>query len=93
MKLWNYGIALFLFFGILGVQFEQVGDAVGVGTGRRKAVCLVNERVEARVGFHQVGRHRERIVEVGERSVRMRGAGVENHLRRSERSASTNHRQ
>ena len=58
-----------------------MGDAVGVGAGRRKAVCLVNERVEVRVCLHQVWGHRERVVKVGKRRVRMRGAGVENHLR------------
>ena len=33
------------------VELEEVGDAIGVGAGRRKAVCLVNERVEVRVGW------------------------------------------
>ena len=37
-----------------------------------------DERVEVRVCLHQVWGHRERVVKVGKRRVRMRGAGVEN---------------
>ena len=54
-----------------------------MSTGRRKTIRLVNERVEVRVGLHQVGRHRERIVEVGKSRVGVRGVGVENGLRGS----------
>ena len=61
---------------IYSVEFEEVGDAAQVGSGWRKAVCLVNERVEVRVGLHQVRGYRERIVEVGKRCVQMYPAAV-----------------
>ena len=65
----------------LRVELEEVGDAVGVGAGRLETISLVHERVEVRVRLHQVRRHRERIVEVGQRRAWMRGTRVKNHLR------------
>ena len=59
------------------VELEEVGDAVGVGAGRRKAVCLVNERVEFFVREEQVGRHRVGHVEYAERTF---GIGVHKTL-------------
>ena len=50
---------LFCFFGI---EFEEQSDAVGVGCGRLEAVCLINKRIEMRMGFHKIWRHRERII-------------------------------
>ena len=73
------GVSYFLH--LLRVELEEVRHAAQVGAGRRKAVCLVDERVEVRMCLHQVGRHRERVVEVGQRRVRMRSARVENGLR------------
>ena len=40
-----------LFRRLFGVELEKVGDAVQVGAGRRKAVCLVNERSYALNGL------------------------------------------
>ena len=60
---------------------EEEGDALGIGRGRRQTIRLVNERVEVRVGLHEIWRHRQRIVEVGERRSRMRRPRVKNGLR------------
>ena len=46
------GVSCFIHF--LRVELEEVGDAIGVGAGWRKAVCLVSERVEVRVGLANV---------------------------------------
>ncbi len=43
------GVSCFIHF--LRIELEEVGDAVGVGAGRRKAVCLVNERSYALNGL------------------------------------------
>ena len=61
-------------FHLLRIEFEKVGDALRVCRRRRKAIRLVHERVEVCVGLHQIGRHRERVVEVGQRCVGMRRA-------------------
>ena len=73
------GVSYFLH--LIGVELEEVRHAAQVGAGRRKAIRLVDERVEVRMCLHQVGRHRERVVQVGQRRVRMCGARVENGLR------------
>ena len=43
------GVSCFLY--LVGVELEEEGDAVGVGAGWRKAVCLVNERSYALNGL------------------------------------------
>ena len=62
------GVSCFIHF--LRVELEEVGDAVSIGAGRRKAVCLVNERVEVRVGLHQVRGHAHRAAAVPEPPLR-----------------------
>ena len=61
---------------LFGVELEKQGDAVGVCCRRLQSICLVDKRVEVRVGFHEIGRHRERIVEVCQRRAWVRGARV-----------------
>ena len=50
--------------GFLGVEFEEQGYAVGVGCGRLESVCLVDKRVEMRMGFHEIRRHRAGLLRV-----------------------------
>ena len=46
---------------LFGVEFEEQGDAVGVCCRRLQSICLVDKRVEVRVGFHEIGRHRKQM--------------------------------
>ena len=64
------GVSCFIHF--LRVELEKEGDAVGIGRGRREAIRLVNERIEVRVGLHEVGRHRERVVYTVKGKVKIR---------------------
>ena len=69
------GVSCFIHF--LRIELEEVGDAIGVGAGRRKAVCLVNERVEFFVREEQVRRHRIGHVKYAKRTF---GVGVHETL-------------
>ena len=59
-----------------------MGDAFGVA-GELLAVGLVHERVEVLVDLQEIGRHVERIVQIGERLAGMRRPCVQHTLRGS----------
>ena len=73
----NAGYALLFLSGFLAggnerrgqffVEGEEVLDALAVGIERSRTVAEVNGAVELAVGFHQRGRHRQRVVKVGQR--------------------------
>ena len=56
-------------------------DAVAVGIEGLGAVAEVNGTVEVGVGFHQCGRHRQRVVKVGQRRLGKYVARVQHRLR------------
>lgn len=62
------------------VAGEEEGDAGGVGGGVFIGVGGVDGAVQRLVGAEQIGRHGERIVEIGQARARMRGAGIEHGL-------------
>ena len=55
----------------------DAGLVVGEGLG---AVEAVDGAVEGLVGLEEIGRHKERIVELGEGGVGVAGAGVEDEI-------------
>ena len=62
------------------IQHEQMFDALALGRETRAAVESVHGAVERLMRPAQVRRHQVRVVEVGERRVRVGGAGVEHGL-------------
>ncbi len=63
------------------VEGEEVFDALAVVLEGLRAVAEVNGAVEVGVGFDQRGRHRQRVVKVGQRRVGKFLARVQHRLR------------
>ena len=63
------------------VEREEMRDAVGVG-GKGPAVELVDQGVEPGVRLRQLRRHRQRVVQVGQRALGVARPRVQHGLRR-----------